>query len=106
MMIIALRLAGETGPVFARGRPRTAVPVLAAWCSPWLAIERVGKTGLKFGRAWELGKGQTLHGIDLLTELPRADLRWNEREPRPGDLRELLALADEDWRENEGGGPP
>lgn len=75
--------------------------MVAAWCAPWLAVERVGKTGLRFGRAWDPGRGQTLHGIDLLTELPRADLRWNAGEPRLGDLRDLLAMADEDWPENE-----
>lgn len=91
---------------FARGEMSEGRPVLAAWCSPWLAVERVGKTGLRFGRAWRLGQGQNLYGIDLLIELPRADLWWSPGEPRPGDLRELLAMADEDWPENEADGPP
>jgi hypothetical protein len=97
-MILALRFADEAGPVFARGQTGDGRPVLAAWCSPWLAVERVGKTGLKFGRAWRTG---TLHGIDLLAELPRADLWWNPGEPRPTALRELLAMAEEDCPEDE-----
>lgn len=100
MMVIALRLADEAGPVFARGETAEDRPVLAAWCSPWLAVERVGRTGLKFGRAWRLGKGQNLHAIDLMTELPRADVRWNAGEPTPDDIRDLLAMADDDWPEN------
>jgi hypothetical protein len=105
MMIIALRLTDESGPVFARGETSEGRAVLAAWCAPWLAVERVGKTGLKFGRAWRLGQGQNLYGIDLLTDLPRADLWWSPGEPRPGDLRELLTMADEDWPDIKGDGP-
>jgi hypothetical protein len=48
-----------------------------------------------------MGRGQTLHGIDLLAELPRADLRWNPGEPRPEQVRDLLAMADEDCPQNE-----
>lgn len=95
-MILALRLTDEPGPVFARGTSVEGRPVLAAWCTPWLAVERVGKTGMAFGHAWKLVKGQTLHGIDLLTELPRADRRWHAGEPRHGDIRDLLAMADDD----------
>jgi hypothetical protein len=97
LMILALRLADDPGPLFARGMTVEGRPVLAAWCSPWLAIERVGRTGLRFGRAWHIGKAQTLHGIDLLAELPRADRRWNAGDPRPEDVNDLLAMADEDW---------
>jgi hypothetical protein len=104
MMVIALRLADEAGPVFARGETAEGRPVLAAWCSPWLAVERVGKSGLKFGRAWQLGKGQNLHAIDLMTELPRADVRWSAGEPPPEDIRDLLATADEDWHGNRADG--
>jgi hypothetical protein len=104
MMVIALRLTDEAGPVFARGETAEGRPVLAAWCSPWLAVERVGKTGMKFGRAWRLGKGQTLHAIDLMTELPRADARWNAGEAPPEDIRDLLATADEDWNGNRADG--
>jgi hypothetical protein len=96
MMILALRLADDSGPVFARAVTVEGRPVLAAWCSPWLAVERVGKIGLRFGRAWQLGKGQTLHGIDLLGELPRADCRWNAGDPRPREVADLLAMAEDD----------
>jgi hypothetical protein len=95
-MILALLLADESGPVFARGTSVEGRPVLAAWCAPWLAVERVGKSGLAFGRAWQLAKGQTLHAIDLLTELPRSDRSWTAGEPRPDDVRDLLAMADKD----------
>lgn len=70
--------------------------MLAAWCSPWLAVERVGTSGLAFGRAWNMGYGQTLHGIDLLAELPRADHRWEPGNSRPEEVADLLAMADED----------
>ena len=95
-MILALRLADEPGPVFARGATTKAHPVLAAWCAPWLAVERVGKNGIAFGRAWDLGEGQTLHGIDLLAELPRANRWWNPGEPRPQEVRDLLVMAEDD----------
>jgi hypothetical protein len=96
MMILALRLTDEPGPVFARGATATGHPVLAAWRAPWLAVERVGKNGMTFGRAWDLGQGQTLHGIDLLAELPRADRWWNPGEPRPQEVRDLLVMAEDD----------
>lgn len=97
MMILALRLADDPGPVFARAQTVEGRPVLAAWCSPWLAVERVGKTGVKFGRAWTMGgAGQSLHGIDLLAELPRADCRWEPGQLRPDEVRDLLAMADGD----------
>jgi hypothetical protein len=56
-MILALLLADEPGPVFARGTTLEGRPVRAAWCSPWLAVERVGKIGRKFGRASEGRRG-------------------------------------------------
>jgi hypothetical protein len=95
-MILALRLADEPGPIFARGTSVEGRPVLAAWCAPWLAVERVGKTGMAYGHAWKLVRGQTLHSIDLLADLPRADRRWSAGEPRPADIRDLLAMADDD----------
>ena len=96
MMILALRLADDTGPVFARATTTEGQPILGAWCAPWLAIERIGKTGLAFGRAWDLGRRQTLHSIDLVGELPRADCRWNAGEPRAVEVNDLLAMADGD----------
>jgi hypothetical protein len=99
MMIVALRLTDDPGPVFARGMTVDGRPVVAAWCSPWLAVERVGRTGLRFGRAWAMGKLHALHGIDLMAELPRADRRWNAGEQRPEDIRDLLGMADDDWTE-------
>jgi hypothetical protein len=95
MIIVTLGLAGESGPVFARATTADGRPVLAAWCSPWLAIEHVGKTGLAYGRAWNVGNGQTLHGIDPLGP-PRADRRWEPGQPRADDITDLLAMADED----------
>lgn len=41
--------------------------------------QRVGKTGLKFGRAWDMAKGQTLYVIDLMTA--RASLRGSRPWP-------------------------
>lgn len=38
MMIVALRLTDEPGPVFARGTTIEGRLVVAAWCSPWLAV--------------------------------------------------------------------
>ncbi len=95
-MILALRLTDDPGPVFARGTTVDGRAVIAAWCSPWLAVERVGKTGRTFGRAWNIGKGQRLDGIDLLGDLPRADRWWNPGDPRPDDVQALLAMADDD----------
>jgi hypothetical protein len=96
MLILALRFADETGPVFARATTSEGRPVVAAWCAPWLAVERAGKTGLAFGRAWKLAKGRTLHAIDLLAELPRADVAWNAGQPPAEQVTDLLALAAEE----------
>lgn len=59
-------------------------------------FERVGKTGIAFGRSWDMGKGQTLYGSDLFAELPRPDCRWEPGKPRPEEVAALLAMADED----------
>ena len=94
-MILALRLADETGPVFARGVTEEGRPVLAAWCAPWLAVEKVGKTGLRHGGAWRVGARQTLHVIDR-ADIPRADLRWPAGSERPRDVLDLLVFAEDD----------
>lgn len=94
LMVVALRLTNEDGPVFVRGRTDGGQAVLAAWCSPWLAVERTAKTGLCFGRAWNAGSG-TLHGVDAMND--RADLYWDPGDRRPDEVRDLLLMADEDW---------
>ena len=93
-MILALRLADEHGPVFARGVTDEGRVVLAAWCAPWLAIEKIGKTGLPYGGAWKLGPGQTLNLIDR-ADLPRANVRWPAGRQRPPEVSDLLALAED-----------
>lgn len=97
MMILALRLTDESGPVFVRGVTHEGWPVLAAWCAPWLAVEKVGKTGLPNGRAWELAAGATLYVLDRV-DLPRVDAWWPAGSHRPSDVQDLLALADDDWQ--------
>ena len=94
-MILALRLADEHGPVFASGVTEEGRTVLAAWCAPRLAVEKIGKAGLPYGGAWKLGPGQTLHLIDR-ANLPRADVRWAAGSRRPPEVSELLALAEDD----------
>lgn len=94
-MILALRLADETGPVFARGLTEEGRRVLAAWCAPWLAVEKIGKTGLPHGGAWRIGAGQTLHVMDR-ADIPRADLRWPAGSERPAEVLDLLAFAEDD----------
>ena len=94
-LILALRLADETGPVFAQGATEDGRRVLAAWCAPWLAVEKVGKTGLPYGGAWKVGAGQTLYVIDR-ADMPRADLRWPAGSARPLEIADLLSLADDD----------
>ena len=96
-LILALRLADETGPVFAHGVTEDGRPVLGAWCAPWLAVEKVGKTGLSHGGAWRVGSGQTLYVLDR-AGMPRADLRWPAGSERPPEVLDLLGFAeDDDW---------
>jgi hypothetical protein len=93
-LMLALRLAEDAGPIFARGVTVENQPVLAAWCAPWFAAERIGKAG-PWGRAWKLGPHQTLGVIDR-ADLPRADVRWSAGGERPPEIRDLLALAEDD----------
>jgi hypothetical protein len=59
---------GPVRPPDHRRRPTGA----RCWWAPWLAVQRIGKTGSVFRRAWKLGKGQMLHTVDLLVEMSRA----------------------------------
>jgi hypothetical protein len=93
--ILALRPAGESGPVFAPGLTEDCRPVLGAWCTPWLVVEKIGPIGLPHGGAWNLGEDGTLYAIDR-ADLPRADLRWSAGSPRPPEVADLLEMADDD----------
>jgi len=95
-LVLALRLAEDDGPLFARGETTDGRPFLAAWWAPWLAVEKVGRTGLPFGRAWKLRDGETLYHLDLRDGVPHADTDWLAGQPRPADVEDLLALADDD----------
>jgi hypothetical protein len=93
-LIRALFLADETGPVFARASTEDGQPVLAAWCAPWLAVERTGPNGLTRVRAW-----RTIAGLFPLVgrfELPRSDAQSIAGDSRPHQVADLLAAADED----------
>ncbi|MEJ7786937.1 MAG: hypothetical protein WKF96_19220 [Solirubrobacteraceae bacterium] len=95
-LVGALRLADETGPVFARALTKEDRPALAAWCAPWLAVEKGTKVGKSMTRVWKLGPGQTLHMFSGQATMPRADITVPAGGPRPAEVVELLALADED----------
>lgn len=96
-LVGALRLADETGPVFARAViTEQGRPALAAWCAPWLAVEKGTKVGKSMIRVWKLGPGQTLHMFTGQATMPRADITVPAGGPRPAEVAELLALADED----------
>lgn len=95
-LVAALRLADETGPVFARAVTEQDRPVLAAWCAPWLAVEKGTKVGKPMIRVWKLGPGQTLHMFTGQATMPRADITVPAGGARPAEVADLLALADED----------
>lgn len=95
-LVAALRLADETGPVFARAVTEQGRPALAGWCAPWLAVEKATKVGKSMIRVWKLGPGQTLHMFTGQATMPRADITVPAGGPRPAEVADLLALADED----------
>ena len=91
-LILTLALAEDSGPVYVRGRNLDGQQVVAAWCAPWLAIERTGRAG-PFGRAWKLAPGQTPAMLPW-DNLPRATCSWFGGEPRPVMIADLLGLID------------
>jgi hypothetical protein len=93
-VIRVLALTQDNGPMFVRGTTTDGKQVLAAWCAPLLAIEKVGANG-PFGRAWRLPVGQTPAMLDL-AQLPTTDIWWGGQQPRPSDVDELLTLITAD----------
>jgi hypothetical protein len=92
MLNLVLGLTEDRGPVYVRGTTADGKRVIAGWCSPLLAVEKIGRAG-PFGRAWVLAPGQTPGTLDRF-ELPAADLSWSVKEPRPADVEELLGLVE------------
>jgi hypothetical protein len=90
-LILALALTEDCGPVYVRGTTEDGKHVIAGWCAPLLAVEKIGKAGA-FGRAWNLSTGQTLATLDR-ADLPGADLSWSAKAPRPPEVDELLSLV-------------
>lgn len=95
-VVTALRLADEPGPVFARATTADGREVLAAWCAPWLAVEKGTRVGKTMVRAWRLSPGQTLHAFTGQAVMPRADITSFAGAGRPDEVAALLMLADED----------
>jgi hypothetical protein len=91
-LIMALGLAGDSGPVYARGTDVNGRSVLGAWCAPWFAVERAAPAG-RTGRAWRLGPHQTPAMLDW-DDLPKAAHSWFGGQPRPDEVSELLGLID------------
>ncbi|MDQ3571466.1 MAG: hypothetical protein M3383_01235 [Actinomycetota bacterium] len=96
LMIRALSLATDPGPVFARGSTDEGRPVVAAWQAPWLVVERTNAKGQGLGRAWRVSDLGALAAGDLAWDLPQADVSWMAGEPRPTEIAALLAMGDED----------
>jgi hypothetical protein len=92
MLILVLALTEDAGPVFVRGTTIDGKQVIAGWCAPLLAVEKVGKAG-PFGRAWKLASGQTPSTLDR-SDLPTTDLSWSAKQPRPAEVDELLGLVE------------
>jgi hypothetical protein len=92
MLILVLALTEDDGPVFVRGTTTDGKRALAGWCAPLLAVERVGEAGA-FGRAWRFAPAQPLITIDR-ADLPRGDMAWAARQPRPADVEDLLGLIE------------
>lgn len=105
MLVRALRLANETGPVFARGVTEEGRAVLAAWCAPVLVVERWTKVDKPMLRIWELPVGATLGTFQGMSLMPKATRTIAAGGGRPGDVAELLELADEDSGEYSGAKP-
>jgi hypothetical protein len=91
-LLLALSFADDEGPIYVRGRTTRGSPVVAAWCAPWLAIERTGPAG-RWGRAWKLALGQT-PGMLRWDDLPKATRDWSAGQARPDEIADLLALVD------------
>lgn len=92
-VVAALRLADESGPVFARATTDEGRSVLAAWCAPRLVVEKVTRVGKPMVRVW---MGQTLHAFAGKAIMPRADITSPAGSTRPEEVADLLALADDD----------
>lgn len=91
-LLLALALADEDGPVYVRGHTSQGRAVLAAWCRPWLAIERAGPAG-NWGRAFKLRAGQTPAMLEW-DDLPKATCNWAAGQHRPADIADLLTLVE------------
>ena len=92
LLLRALALAENAHATHVRGRTVAGLGVVAAWSSPWLAIERRGPAG-GWGRAWKLPSGQT-PAILNWTALPKASRYWAVGKPRPNEVAELLARCE------------
>lgn len=102
MLVRALHYADEPGPIFARAETVTGTPLLAAWCAPWLAIERTNQQGVSYGFAWHLGVSQPLPAVSMGEQLPHTDVGWSAGEQRPEEVADLLDIGDEDWSGEDG----
>ncbi len=91
-LLLALALAEEDGPIYVRGHTSQGRPVLAAWCRPWLAIQRTSPAG-KWGRAFKLRLGQTPAMLQW-DDLPKAACHWAAGQHPPDEVADLLGLAE------------
>jgi hypothetical protein len=91
-LLLALALAEEDGPVYVRGHTSQGRPILAAWCRPWLAIQRTSPAG-EWGRAFKLRPGQTPAMLQW-DDLPKAACHWSAVQDPPDEVADLLGLAE------------
>jgi len=92
LLLRALALAEGTELVYVRGTTVGGKRVVAAWSTPWLAIERTGPAGA-WGRAWKLAAGQAPGMLDW-EQMPKATRYWSAGKPRPEEVVELLSSVD------------
>jgi hypothetical protein len=95
-LVRALRLTDDSGPVFARGETEDGHAVLAAWCAPHLAVEKMTRVGKPMIRVWKLPAKQTLTAFHGLLMMPKATTTVAAGGARPAEVADLLAMADGD----------
>lgn len=96
LMIQALSLARDPGPVFVRASTDEGRSVVAAWQEPWIVVERTNAKGQSLGRAWRVSDLPAFAAGDLAWNLPQAEVSWIAGDSRPTEIASLLVMADED----------
>lgn len=80
-LVRALRLTGDSGPVFARGETEDGHAVLAAWRTPHLAVEKMTRVGKPMIRVWKLPAKQDPDRLPRTDDAKGDDYRPGGRRP-------------------------